>query len=158
MDDNKSFTVDMGEPIFYVEKINKELKVDNKIININCISLGNPHCVVFVKNLDFDIGIAKKIENHEMFPNRTNVEFVKVMNKNEIKVRVWERGVGETLACGTGACASVIASVLNNKTKRKVKVHLLGGLLDIEWKKDNHVYMKGPAEEVFCGTYMFKDT
>jgi diaminopimelate epimerase len=98
--------------------------------------------------------IGPQIENHPHFPNRTNVEFVKVLNEKEIEVAVWERGAGQTLACGTGACASVVAANLAGKVGRRVLVHLPGGNLDIELAEDNHVLMRGPAEKVFTGTYL----
>src|SRR5579864_3574022 len=113
--------------------------------------MGNPHAVTFVD----DVGaypvalIGPQVEHHAAFPKRTNTEFIEVVSDREIKFRVWERGAGETLACGTGACAAVVASVLNGKTGRQVLVHLPGGDLDIEWREDdNHVYMTGPAAEV----------
>ncbi len=156
--------VDMGEPRLLRseipmkgeggEKVIAEpLKVAGKKIEITCVSMGNPHCVTFVDKVDeYPVEkIGPQIENHPSFPQRTNVEFVEVLNKNEIKMRVWERGAGETLACGTGACASAVASILNDKVSRKVTVHLLGGDLFIEWLGDNKVYMTGPAEEVFEG-------
>ena len=116
--------------------------------------MGNPHAICFIDNIN-NIDIAKIgpiIENDKCFPNKTNVEFIEIISKNEINMRVWERGTGETLACGTGACASVIASILNGYTDRKVTVNLLGGKLEILWnKEDNHVYMKGPARTVYEG-------
>lgn len=168
--------VDMGEPIllpFKIPVINYEeekssegisfvnadtsLLIRNKIEKLTCVSMGNPHVVCFIdeiKDLDIET-LGSAIENDENFPNRTNVEFISVINKNEINMRVWERGVGETLACGTGACAAVIASVLNGYTERKVLVHLLGGDLEIMWdKKDNHVYLKGPANIIYEGEYL----
>lgn len=135
--------------------INEDLKVEDKIYKITALSLGNPHCVIFERYLD-NIPLSQigpKIENHYLFPQRTNVEFVKVINPTEIKVRIWERGAGETLSCGTGAGASVVASVLNKKTKKNVWVNLPGGKLKIEWGEDNNIYLTGPAEEVFSGVY-----
>ena len=157
-------TVDMGNPIFAPEKIpvisDKEILVNEPIIiggkeyKITCLSMGNPHAVVFVENTD-DIPIetiGPLFENHEMFPDRVNTEFIQVINRNHIKMRVWERGSGETLACGTGACASVVACVLNGLTEDEVKVSLLGGDLHIRYDKDNNlVYMTGPAVTVFEG-------
>jgi len=115
--------------------------------------MGNPHCVIFTSDVDkIDLaGSGPSLERHKAFPNRTNVEFVEVLNRNNIKVRVFERGSGPTLACGTGACAALVASVLNKKTSRKVSVHLPGGKLKIEWTKSNRVLMTGPAEEVYSG-------
>jgi len=129
-------------------KINPE-----QIFKITCVSMGNPHCIIFVndvKSIPVD-EIGPKIENHPLFPEKTNVEFIQVLNRKEINFRVWERGVGETLACGTGACAALVANVLNKKTDRKATIHLPGGDLDIQWADDGHVYMTGPAELVFKG-------
>jgi diaminopimelate epimerase len=118
--------------------------------------MGNPHCVVFVDQLtdDWVLGIGPKIEAASQFPNRTNVEFVKVLTGRELEQRTWERGSGETLACGTGACAVCVAGVLSGRTGRSVLVHLRGGDLATEWSdSDNHVYMTGPAVEVFSGEW-----
>ncbi len=163
-------TVDMGEPIFkedlipvtnFDEKITLadieygkvKTKIDEKNFSLTCVSMGNPHAITYVSNLDnFDVEMyGKALENDAHFPKKTNVEFIEIVDRKTIKMRVWERGSGETLACGTGACASVVASILNGLTERKVKVLLLGGTLDIEWKKDNHVYMTGEATTVFEG-------
>lgn len=142
--------VDMGKA--KTKKI--KLDVDDKSYDATYVSIGNPHCVLFVENFNFDYRVlGKKIEHHRLFPNRINVEFVNVKNPREITMRVWERGSGETKACGTGACASVVGAALKNKTGRHVKVHLLGGDLAIEWTKNNHVYMTGPAEEMFSGEF-----
>ncbi len=163
------FRVDMGKPVLNRKEIpmngkttatavNEPLQLKYRKVNVTAVSVGNPHAVVFVDDeridLDeFDIEeMGREIENHLVFPKRANVEFVKVLGNAEIELRVWERGVGETLACGTGSCASVVACVLNGKTGRKVKVHLKGGDLTVEWAKDSHVYMTGPAESVFSGT------
>lgn len=156
--------VDMGEPILEPKKIpvisskeqvkNMKLKVEEKEFLVTCVSMGNPHAITVVDNVEnFEVErYGKKIEMEKYFPNRTNVEFIEIINQNYIKMRVWERGAGETLACGTGACASVVACCINEITNRKVKVDLLGGSLDIEWnEKDNHVYMTGPAKTVFEG-------
>ena len=163
--------VDMGEPILEsseIPVINCDIKKSlnqtcfatinvefrDKIEQLTCVSMGNPHAICFVNNVnDIDIEkIGSTIENDEHFPNRTNVEFIEVVSKNEINMRVWERGAGETLACGTGACASVVASVLNGYTERDVMVNLLGGKLEISYdKNNNHVYLKGPARIVFEG-------
>ncbi len=167
----KTVEVDMGEPILEEEKIpvkdakefkgnegikffKVNLEVDKDIKGLTCISMGNPHGIEFVEDINsVDINkIGPIIENDIHFPNKVNVEFIEIKDKNHIKMRVWERGAGETLACGTGACASVVASNLNGYTDRKVRVDLLGGSLDIYWKKeDNHVYMTGPAQTVFEG-------
>lgn len=157
--------VDMGEPILKPELVpvvgegdmlvNEPIMVDGVEYRMTCVSMGNPHAVVFVeedvKTLDLE-KIGPKFENHERFPQRTNTEFMKVLDRNTMDMRVWERGSGETWACGTGTCASVVASVLNGHTERNVLVHLLGGDLEILWdEKDNHVYMTGPATTVFDG-------
>ncbi|MHC2994472.1 MAG: diaminopimelate epimerase [Candidatus Atribacteria bacterium] len=134
--------------------VNETFKINSKqIFKITCISMGNPHCIIFVndvQSIPVD-EIGPKIENHPLFPEKTNVEFIQVLNKQEINFRVWERGVGETLACGTGACAALVAAVLNKKTDRQALIHLLGGDLTIEWANDKHIYMTGPAELVFKG-------
>lgn len=160
--------VDMGEPILEgsLIPVKKEglikdhpLKIRGRTFHITCVSMGNPHCVIFVDSVDdFDVArFGPVLESHSFFPNRTNVEFVEVLNKKKIKMRVWERGSGETFACGTGACASAVASHIKGLTQRKVVVYLKGGELLIEWSRDdNHVYMTGPAEEVFEGTINVK--
>lgn len=169
----KTVKVDMGEPIldynliqakdvktFEAKDGTKYYKVDidveEKPKELTCVSMGNPHVINFVHDVNkanvLKSGPVIEIDNH--FPNKTNVEFIEVIDKNNIKMRVWERGTGETLACGTGACASVVASVLNGYTQRDVTVELLGGKLNIEWNKDdNHVYMVGAATEVFEGEF-----
>ena len=159
-----SVTVDMGKPVLEAEKIPTTLP-GKKIVNfpvsfdginyaITCVSMGNPHTVIFTENIaNMDIEkMGKKIENAPIFPRRTNVEFIEVIDKSRIEMRVWERGSGETMACGTGACASVVAGVLNGLVSRKATVELLGGNLEIEWNEnDEHVYLTGPAETVFEG-------
>ena len=134
--------------------IDETLKINpEQIFKITCVSMGNPHCITFVndvQSISVD-EIGPKIENHPLFPEKTNVEFIHILNKQEISFRVWERGVGETLACGTGACAALVAAALNIKTDRKATIHLLGGDLDILWADDGYVYMTGPAELVFRG-------
>jgi diaminopimelate epimerase len=134
--------------------INQPLVVDDKTYQITCVSMGNPHCVTFVDAVE-PLELAKlgpKFEHHPFFPKRVNTEFIQVISPTELNMRVWERGSGETWACGTGACAAAVASVLNHKAGRRVTVHLRGGDLEIEWRaEDNHVYMTGPAEEVFEG-------
>lgn len=166
--DNKveSATVDMGEPILKPELIptvftgetviNKTVKFDDDIeYAITCVSTGNPHAVIFTKDIDkLDLPkIGPKIENAAIFPRRTNTEFIEVISRDRMKMRVWERGSGETMACGTGASASVVASVLNGLTNRRVTVELIGGELSIEWKEsDNHIYLTGSATTVFEGT------
>ena len=156
--------VNMGEPILEPEKIpvksekkrviNEPIEVAGKTWNMTCVSMGNPHAVVFVEDTkNFEIEkYGPLFESHEVFPNKTNTEFVQVLSRNEINMRVWERGSGETLACGTGTCASVMACLLNGYTEENVLVHLLGGDLQITYDKEtNHVFMTGPAETVFEG-------
>jgi len=134
--------------------VNETVKINSKqSFKITCVSMGNPHCIIFVNDVQ-SIPVEKvgpKIENHPLFPEKTNVEFIQILNKQEINFRVWERGVGETLACGTGACAALVAAVLNKKTDRQALIHLPGGDLDIRWADDGHIYMTGPAELVFRG-------
>ena len=160
----KTVRVDMGEPILTPKEIpviaeeepvkNLKLKAKDKEFIFTCVSMGNPHAITFVDNTkEFDVETYGKIlEVDKVFPNKTNVEFIQIVDKSHINMRVWERGAGETLACGTGACASVVACNLNDLTENKVNVELLGGTLEIEWnKQDNHVYMTGPAVTVFEG-------
>ncbi|MCR5118792.1 MAG: diaminopimelate epimerase [Lachnospiraceae bacterium] len=157
--------VNMGEPILEAEKIpvntgesgrviGKKLSADGREYQMTCVSMGNPHAVVYVDDVSA-VEIEKTgpcFEKNEVFPESVNTEFVQIVDRNRLKMRVWERGSGETLACGTGACATVVASVLNGLVDRKVKVELLGGELEIEWnEEDNCVYMTGPAVEVFSG-------
>ena len=159
--------VDMGEPILEPEKIpvvseespvkNLKLNLLDKNLKFTCVSMGNPHAITFIdEDVDkFEVEKYGKVaEINKVFPKRTNVEFINIIDKNKIKMRVWERGAGETLACGTGACASTVASILNGYTDRNITVELLGGSLKIEWNKDdNHIYMTGPATNVFKGFY-----
>jgi len=159
----KMITVDMGEPILEATKIpvssdktpvrGMKIKVLDKELVATCVSMGNPHAVILLEDLDkLDIDkYGREIECNPIFPNKTNVEFINVEDRKHIKMRVWERGTGETLACGTGACSSVVAGALNGVVDRNVIVKLLGGNLQIEWKEDNHVYMTGPAVTVFEG-------
>ncbi|KAE9585486.1 hypothetical protein Lal_00017832 [Lupinus albus] len=166
--------VDMGEPILKASDVptklppNKdhavvksELDVDGIIWNVTCVSMGNPHCITFsgkgFENLFVDelklAEIGPKFEHHEVFPARTNTEFVQVLSESHLKMRVWERGAGATLACGTGACATVVAAVLEGRAGRNCTVDLPGGPLQIEWREeDNHVYMTGSAELVYYGS------
>ena len=120
--------------------------------------MGNPHAVIVVDNvMDFPVTYyGPLLEMHEIFPKRTNVEFIEILNPSEIKMRVWERGAGETMACGTGASAVAVASSLKGLTKKNVTVHLTGGDLIVEWAEDNHIYMTGTAEEVFTGQINIK--
>lgn len=155
--------VNMGRPTFKAsdipmlvdehEFIDDVLKVAEVEVRATCLSVGNPHCVIFVGDIrEAQVGdVGPKIEKLPVFPARVNVEFAQVIGPDEINLRVWERGAGETLACGTGACAAVLAGVRNKLTSRKVKVHLLGGSLDIEWADDDFVYMTGSSDEVFRG-------
>jgi diaminopimelate epimerase len=135
--------------------VNQELKVLDRTFHITCVSMGNPHCVIFVDNVD-EFPLEKYgpvIENHELFPNRTNVEFVEIISPSEVKQRTWERGAGETLACGTGASAVAVAGILNGRTERTILNHLLGGDLELEWTEEGSVFMTGPAVQVFEGTF-----
>ena len=158
--------VDMGEPILIAENIpttllgtpplEVPLVIDGVELKVTCVSMGNPHCITFVKEItnEMVLGIGPKVEKHSAFPRRTNVEFVRVDNLGEITMRVWERGSGETLACGTGACAVAVAGVLTGRTNRSIIAHLRGGDLRLDWSKtDNHVFMTGPAVEVFQGEW-----
>ncbi|MEW6571569.1 MAG: diaminopimelate epimerase [Nitrospirota bacterium] len=180
--------VDMGEPIFEHEKIpvrihpeyllfsnppiptlvkestrgfviDYPLMIDDEEFKITCVSMGNPHVVIFVNDVaDFPVQrYGPVIETHPIFPRRTNVEFVEVLSSKEIKMRVWERGAGETMACGTGASAAAVASSMKGLTGRQVLVHLSGGDLFIDWASDNHVNMTGPAAEVFNGVIEIED-
>ncbi len=135
------------------------LEVEGKRFLVTCVSMGNPHAVIFVEEVaGFPVGLyGPRIENHPLFPERTNVEFIEVADKGRIKMRVWERGSGETLACGTGASASVVASAIKGLTSRCVEVELSGGRLDIEWADNGRVYMTGPAEEVFEGEIFLEE-
>ena len=143
-------TVDMGEPVLAPDLIPVVLAP------VTAVSMGNPHAVVFMQGID-DLDLPKLgplFEHHPIFPKRTNTEFVEVISSTKIKMRVWERGAGETLACGTGACAAAVASVLNGHTGRSLDVELKGGVLHIDWdKSDDHVYMTGGAVAVFDGVY-----
>ncbi len=170
----KTVKVDMGEPILEAEKIpvyidekmkaegitptsvikNLKLEAYNQNFIFTCVSMGNPHAITFIDDVEkFDVKkFGSVFEVAKAFPKKSNIEFVEIIDKENINMRVWERGSGETMACGTGSCASVVACILNNKTSNKVKVHLLGGELYIEWNKENnHIYMTGPAEIVFEG-------
>jgi len=161
----QSVMVDMGVPVLERSKIpmagqgicvNEDLQVDGEAYKVTCLSLGNPHCVIFVDEVDdFPVQrIGSKIENYQFFPKKTNVEFAQVLSENEVNLRVWERGCGETLACGTGACATVVAGNLLRKLGGKVRVHLLGGDLEVEYA--DRLLMNGAAEKVFEGT-LFKE-
>ena len=157
-------TVDMGEPILDGRQIplatpgqmiDQPLTVDGTAYQVTCVSMGNPHCVTFVEDVEPLAleTLGPKFEHHPLFPDRVNTEFIQVVSPTELNMRVWERGSGETWACGTGACAAAVAAMLTDRAERRVSVHLRGGDLDIEWRTaDGHVYMTGAAEEVFEGT------
>ena len=158
--------VDMGSPILTPAQVpviadgesavDEPICVDGVEYRMTCVSMGNPHAVVYMEDVDnLDIEkIGPSFENHERFPNRVNTEFVKVLDRKTAQMRVWERGSGETLACGTGACAVAVACILNGLTDNRVRVKLLGGDLLIEWDKEKDtVYMTGPAEVVFDGEW-----
>ena len=170
VEDNENWSqvkVNMGQPAFDPQQIpinlnfetdfveDYELLVDEKLIDINCVSMGNPHSIIFVESVG-NIEVAemgKKIENHDIFPEKTNVEFIEIVNPSEIIMRVWERGSGITLACGTGACASAVAGIKKDLLNQKVTTHLLGGDLVIEWGGDGEdVIMAGSATTVFNGS------
>lgn len=157
--------VNMGQPILISEKIpttlpgdppkNCPLEVEGQTLSVTCVSMGNPHCITFVDevNDDYVLGLGPKVELHPAFPNRINAEFVRVINRNEVEMRVWERGSGETQACGTGACAVAVAAALNNLTERTIVAHLPGGDLTLEWAESGDVFMTGPATHVFDGEW-----
>ncbi|MDO4586980.1 MAG: diaminopimelate epimerase [Planctomycetia bacterium] len=162
--------VDMGEPILVPEMIPTTLRMPNSSVSpiidlpltvadrtfpVCCVSMGNPHCVTFVDQINDDwvLRIGPQIEKDIHFPRKVNAEFVEVLSRKELKMRVWERGTGETLACGTGACAVAISAMISNRTDRKITIHLVGGDLEIEWSDNNHILMTGPAVEVFSGQY-----
>ena len=157
--------VNMGKPIFNGRQIptrygdsivkNKIINIENNDYEITCVSMGNPHCVVFRKDihkLDLE-KIGPLFENHEMFPERINTEFVEIIDEKTLKMRVWERGSGETLACGTGACAVAVASVVNGfcEKDKDIKIHTKGGILTVKWHKNDNVYLSGNAVKVFDG-------
>lgn len=155
-------TVDMGAPILDGPRIpvaaegrviDAPLEVGGAAYRVTCVSMGNPHCVVFLPDLaGLDLErIGPLFEHHPFFPNRVNTEFVQVLSRKRLRMRVWERGSGETAACGTGACAVLVAAVLTGQSERKATVQLNGGDLCIEWTEDDHVHMTGPAEEAFRG-------
>ncbi len=163
--------VDMGEPILAADEIpttlpgnqalpgcpvvDAPLKVRGRELRVTCVSMGNPHCVTFLKELSdyWVLQVGPKIEVDPHFPRRVNAEFVEVLSPGEVRVRVWERGSGETLACGTGACAVCVAGALSGRTGRKILAHLPGGDLELHWAEDGNVFMTGPAVEVFSGEW-----
>jgi diaminopimelate epimerase len=160
-------TIDMGEPILDARRIpttlsgnpptDSPLVIGDHSFRVTCVSMGNPHCVIFFADSITDalvLGIGPKIEKHPAFPNRTNVEFVHVNKPDEVTMRVWERGSGETLACGTGACAAAVAGAITCRMQRQIIAHLPGGDLRLNWSEgNNHVYLTGPAVEVFSGEW-----
>ncbi|OIA99106.1 diaminopimelate epimerase [Paenibacillus sp. LC231] len=160
-----SVRVDMGEPVLdglsvptlidLHPVVNHPIEVDGREFRFTAVSMGNPHCVIYVDDaINFDLGVwGPKLEVHPLFPRKINVEFATVNSRGQADMRVWERGAGPTLACGTGACATLVSSVLNGLTDRSATISLKGGDLFIEWEEsDNHVYMTGPAEVVYAGT------
>lgn len=179
----KTVRVNMGAPILQPEQIPADIhafknaetlknvdrlvaqpiSVDGKDYEVTCVSMGNPHAIVYLdKNVDLKAFELEKIgpmfENHPAFPDRVNTEFIQVCDSENLNMRVWERGSGETFACGTGACASLVATVLNGLCDDTATLHLLGGDLKITWdKKENTVYMEGPAETVFTGEWQLKE-
>ncbi|MGL4855143.1 MAG: diaminopimelate epimerase [Lentisphaeria bacterium] len=169
LNSDNTVTVNMGEPILHLPAIpvtyeNSDSNVNLKIalksgekFQITAVSMGNPHAVIFVDDIN-QVPLTSwgpEIETNAIFPRKTNVEFVQVLNPHEVRMRVWERGCGVTMACGTGSCATAVAAVLNHLTDRKIKVILDGGILTINWAEDNNVYMTGSATEVFSGQYKF---
>jgi diaminopimelate epimerase len=157
--------VTMGKPVLSAPRIptgkvsgtvvNENLSVDGRLFRITALSMGNPHAVIFEDEPTDELVLlwGRKIETHPFFPKKTNVEFVKIISKKEINMRVWERGCGETMACGTGACASVVAGIINRLCAHRVTVHLPGGDLFVEWdgKETSPVYLTGPARVTFSG-------
>lgn len=157
-------TVNMGSPELVPDKIpvisdskrvvDEPIEVDGTIYKMTCVSMGNPHCIVFVEDTaSFPLEtVGPLFENHERFPKRVNTEFIQLLDRKTVNMRVWERGSGETLACGTGACASAVACILNGLTENEITLHLLGGDLIVRWDQEkNLVYMTGPARVVFDG-------
>jgi diaminopimelate epimerase len=157
--------VNMGTPIFQNSDIpttlpgnppvRQKLALPDRELEVTCLSMGNPHCVTFVDELsdEWVLSVGPKVETHPAFPRRVNAEFIQVVSPREFRMRVWERGSGETQACGTGACASAVAGVLAGLTERRVLAHLPGGDLELEWAESGEVYLTGPAVEVFQGTW-----
>jgi diaminopimelate epimerase len=158
--------VNMGQPILEAAKIPTKLAgnppldvplvVDGRTLQATAVSMGNPHCVIYVEKAtdELVLGLGPKIERHAMFPARVNVEFIEIVSPTEVRQRTWERGSGETLACGTGASAVCVAGVLTGRTERRIVNHLLGGDLELEWREsDGCVYKTGPATEVFSGEW-----
>lgn len=167
--DSNNVCLDMGPPYLFdnsqelreqtIKEYNASLIIDDKEYTITPLSMGNPHAVVFVKDYNFPVNATgKKIEYHPMFPDHTNVEFVRLINKEEIQIRIWKRGVGDILSCEACAAAAMVAAAINGFSDREVMVHLKGGDLFIEWsEKDNHVFVTGSAVYVFSGSYYFEE-
>ncbi len=163
--------VDMGEPILDPPRIpttlpgnpafagspaaNVDLDIGDCRFSVTCVSMGNPHCIAFVEEPTdhWVLSIGPRVETDRRFPKRVNAEFVQVLSSGEVRMRVWERGAGETLACGTGACAACVAGALTGRTGRKILAHLPGGDLELQWAADNHVYLTGDAVEIFSGEW-----
>jgi len=170
LESNGLITVDMGEPRLLAAEIpttlgqpdqkviNHPLEIVGKTWNVTCVSMGNPHCITFVEDVAAvpleTLGV--QFETHPVFPKKINTEFIQVVRPDYLKMRVWERGAGITLACGTGACASLVAAVLTQQSDRSATVELPGGSLQIHWSEtDNHLYMTGPAQKVFTGSLLY---
>jgi diaminopimelate epimerase len=153
-------TLDNGAELSAAPLRPETLTIDGVEREFTPVSMGNPHAVVFVDNFDFDLAaVGTRWEHHPRFPQRTNTEFVVPLSRDRLRMRVWERGSGETLACGTGACAAAVAAVVTGRASRRVTLHLRGGDLEIHWSPDdNHVYMTGPASYVFDGTFAWQTT
>jgi diaminopimelate epimerase len=157
--------VNMGKPILQPQRIpttwpgdqivDVPLVIGDETLSVTCVSMGNPHCITYVDELNdrWVLEVGPRIESDKHFPRRVNAEFVQILSPREVRMRVWERGSGETLACGTGASAVCVAGVLSGRTERKLLVHVPGGDLELEWASDGNVYMTGPAEEVFSGEW-----
>ena len=165
---NGKIEVDMGRPLLEGSRIpakahgeitGRPLSIADKVFRIHAVSMGNPHCVIFVKNVrSFPVEkYGPLIENHPFFPSRMNVEFAEVVNSKWVKARVWERGAGETLACGTGACAIGVAAARIGKTARQVTIDLPGGQLGVRWGENDHVYLTGPARVSYEGYFLLND-
>jgi len=146
---NVSLEINPGEPVGLTHRSSP------RSLHVTCISMGNPHCITFVDELSDDLvrNVGPLIEHHTAFPNRANVEFVKVLSEGEVSMRVWERGSGETQACGSGAAAVVVAAVLTGRTERSIRCHLPGGDLELEWAESGDVFLTGPAVEIFSGEW-----
>lgn len=166
-----AFRVRMGAPILTPAKIPFKgrgkrhpilaypLRTQRGALPVTVTSMGNPHCTIFVSDfvgIDWET-LGKEIERHSLFPHRTNVEFVKILSRNEIEVRFWERGVGQTMSSGTGSCAAVVAAILNGLTERKVRVRTLAGSMEVHWPKNGEVILTGPVEHIAAGHYLYRE-